>query len=272
MAFVDNNQGTATDPVTMHLFPTELARAQLIKRAVDANDEVGNLTDFEYVQFALGWEDDPIDVIVQKIAMYHSFRQEYGVKETVNDGVTSFSDMTIEFYGAVLSLQYLAPKRSYVVVMDWGSSIPPTTEEGHRKYFRGLYYMFHSLLPNFEAMRSGTTMVIECEGAGRKNISVDHLQKLASHLYSHYPKKQKESYFLNSPSLVNVACTLFFKMTNQNVRDSIKLGFQIEGWEGRRIDGLYKNPTPEAARIQMLESCRTFLELRYRNMECFKLP
>jgi CRAL/TRIO domain len=260
------------DPTTMNLAPQELARAQEIKRAVEANSEVENLTDFEFVQFALAFGEEPMDQIVGKIAMHHAFRRQYGVRETVNDGVKSITRFSVQHYGVFLCIKYLKATRSYVTVMDWAAMIPPQKEEQYQVYFSGLYYILHACFPDFESIRKGLTMVVECEGATSKNVSQRHIERVASDFHSHYPKKQKEVYFVNSPSVVNVACSLLFRLVGKNMRENIKLGYQIQGWEGRRIDVLYKSPSPEGGRINMLGSSRDFIEKRYRNIARFRLP
>lgn len=278
MAFFANlygnafNQGPVDDATTMRLFPAEVLHAQAIKRAVEADGEVDNLTDFEYVQFAITNRDLPVEDIVQKISLHQTFRKQYGILENPHFAMAALNRYTLQHYGGVLCIQYLPAAGSYVSVMDWAAFTPPKNEEEYRIYFAGMYFIFHTNMPDFEAIRNGLTYVVECEGVGPRNVSHKHMERTAAELYSHYPRKQKEVYFLNSPLVVNIACSLFFRLVGRDLRECFKLGYQVLGWEGRRIDCLYKVPTAEFARMQMLETAREYMERRYRLMTTYRLP
>ena len=111
---------------------------------------------------------------------------------------------TLHFYGVFLCIQYLAAAQGYVSVVDWAALVPPQTEEQYKAHFLGSYYIFYSHSPDFAAIRNGITMVVECEGAGLQNVRPHFMERIASDFYSHYPRKFKEVYFLNSPTVISI--------------------------------------------------------------------
>ena len=62
------------------------------------------------------------------------------------------------------------------------------------------------------------------------------------------------------------------RVMNTDVKKSIQLGCSIPGLEGYRMDVLYKTPTPEVARENMISKVEKYLRLRYQNQRTFRLP
>ena len=114
--------------------------------------------------------------------------------------------------------------------------------------------------------------LFECEGASDQNFDEKFQEQLVAELLLSYPKRYRELYFVNAPMIVNTAYGLLKRHMTQNMKDTFFLGHQVDGMEGRRIDVLFKTPTPEMARQHMVNNVRQLLLARYQRQATYVLP
>jgi CRAL/TRIO domain len=267
------------DPVTMLLSAQELRMAHDIKRAVEADAELTNLTDFEYVQYALTHPtindgNIPISQILQFVAKMQAFREEYDIHESVEEGEACVAELSLLLPGLFLGIHYLPSSGNCISINDWAAFYPAAikTREQYASYFRGSYYRFQCMNPTFLAIREGMSSLFECDGVKSQNFDFRLFEQTYAELYQSYPKRYKEVFFVNSPSVVNMAYGLWKRYMSKNMKETFHLGFQINGLEGYRIDSLFKTPTEEQGRLLMIKRVKELLTVRYYHRNTYRLP
>ena len=261
-----------TTDTTMMLLTEEIVRARAIRAAANEHN-LKALSDFEYVQYAICTPDESIEKVVERMTMMQAFREEYKIQDTVEEGVQVINQLTLDQPGMFLSIEQLAASQNYAVVLDAAAFLPARiqTPEQYRTFLAAFYYCFQLKNCQFQAMRNGASSLVECMGTTTENLDPTFLERFQHELYRWYPKLRRETFLLNSPSVVNCAYGLFKRYMSPNHKKTLRLGYQILGYEGQRIDSLYKMPTAEAGRQNLLSSVNRFLHTRYHNQSEFRL-
>ncbi|CAB9505645.1 expressed unknown protein [Seminavis robusta] len=261
------------DPL-MQLSEAEIARAVNIKASVEQDDRIQNRSDFEYVQYALTNLNETVEQVLERVYLVQCFRQEYRLNDTPEEGAEFLRKWSLMCPGLILAVDHLPIHKNYTVTIDMSKLLPKEqikTDEDLRVYMAGHYYYWNSLYPNFMAIRQGWTWVVECEGTTMASLDPELIEKSGHHLFKSYPKNEKSIFVLNTSTTINIWWSLFKRFVPADQRAKYHLGYQIEGFEGRRIDGLYKMPTEEAGRQRMISHVHEFLTLRKKNEAEFSL-
>jgi CRAL/TRIO domain len=267
------HQPQPTDP-TMTLSLAEKARALQIKAAVEADPRLSTLADFEYVQYALTCADESLEMVCQKVHLLQAFKQEYQILDEAVQGCQAFHELLHLQPGYMLAVEYLPSTRNYIKIADMAAFQPSRVQtKGQWGIFLGgLFYIYQCLNPSFEAMRTGISSMLECEGASMDTFNPGLLEKTASELLQFYPKNVKEVFFLNSGTAANLMYACLKRFLPKRIQQMIKLGYKTDGMhEGQRIDSLYLTPTPEKAQERMALKVLQLLALRYQNQRAFSL-
>lgn len=264
-------------PESSILTQDELERALELKSAAEKETSLENLSDFEYVQYAIAHptaEGTSVETLLQHMHAMQCFRQEYKITDTAQEGLDLYQESTLQHPGLFLAVEYLSDSGNFITIDDWAGFFPAQirSNKNRRILMASLYYRYQVVCATFLAIRQGIAAMAECEGCGFHNLDANFHEAVMYELFQCYPKRHKEILFLNSPTVINVAHSLWKKYMTQDMKNAFRLGYQIQGMEGRRIDELFKMPTPEAARQTMLSNVKSFLELRYDNQKNFVLP
>lgn len=188
----------------MKLRDHEVDRARTIKLAVDKDERLRPLSDFEYVQWALTLNSDaPMEEICQRVYMMQCFKEAYALEDTVEEAAHILTQFSIQMQpGALLSFDYLPASQNYCLVNDVAHFFPARiqTDEDFRIYLGFNFYMFQAGFPTFAAQRAGLTVILECMDATIED-NFDHRQqeRFMEEFMMYYPKRDKEYYFINSP-------------------------------------------------------------------------
>jgi hypothetical protein len=152
-------------PSRMLLTDHERHLAINIKEAIAANPEVDSVTDFMCAQLAL-IEGDNIEGAIARAYHLQCFREEYGIRDTAEDGKKCFADYVELFPGAHLALTYYFGEGNYVMVYDNANfdSSRLRSDESIHCWLGGTYYTCTAFSPDFEAIRKGVIIITECEG------------------------------------------------------------------------------------------------------------
>ncbi|CAB9498172.1 expressed unknown protein [Seminavis robusta] len=261
------------DPL-MQLTEVEIARAVNIKASVEQDDRIQNLSDFEYVQYALTNINETVEQVLERVYLMQCFRQEYRINDTPKEGAKLFHEFSLMCPGHMLAVDHLPFQQNYTKTMDMAKLLPKEqirTDEDLRVYMAGHYYHWNSMYPNFMAIRLGFTLVCECEGTTMASFDSELFEKSGHHLFKSYPQNTKNVFVLNPSTTINFWWALFKRFLRDDQKGKYHLGYQIPGFEGRRIDGLYKMPTEEAGRQRMISHVHEFLTLRKKNEADFSL-
>jgi CRAL/TRIO domain len=266
---------------TMKLNLVEIQRALIIKEAVEAAPHLTNMTDFEYVQYALTHPTTqstgttmPLSTILEHISRMQEFCRNHRIQETAGEGAQLVHELSLEHPGLFLSLLYVPSSGNCIAVSDLREFLPLKikTDQQWHIFLMGSYYRYQAMSPHFHAMREGLTTLYECDGVSFQNHDDGFHQKFLHEFYLSYPKWHKETFLVHSPMAINIIYGLWKQYMTPNMKETFHLGYQIQGLEGHRIDELFKVPDTETARQNMVDQVQQLLLTRYRNQAQFQLP
>lgn len=126
---------------------------------------------------------------------------------------------------------------------------------------------------NLRAIREGIAMIAECEGMGFRNYDPKIDQRFMGDLFCYFPFKHKESLWLNTPTVANIAyAALKPFLSTPDKKANFHLGCKLEGYEEGRIDQLFLMPTPEEAQESAVRRMEGYLKERCYNLKNYRLP
>ena len=153
-------------PFTMSLKDEECRWAHELKAAVTEDDDLKELSDFEYAQHAIASQGN-LEKALLKVSGLQTFREEYNVKDTLEEGLQALEEFQKQQPWFVLDVEYEPQFGHFVCVYDYGVCNPDVAmkmPEDWRTYIVGLYYVFQLLQANIGAIREGLVHIVECEG------------------------------------------------------------------------------------------------------------
>ncbi|CAB9515587.1 expressed unknown protein [Seminavis robusta] len=270
--------GTAGTSDANELSEFELEWAWEIKEAIDRDEELNPISDYEVAQLAivtLGQQED-LYSIRERVLALQCLRQEHKLTETPQEGVELMRQLTCQQQpGHILAFDLAQNQSHYIGVFDFARNKPSAvqTDKDWRVYLGGYYYLLNAANSNLTTIRNGFTSIVECDGMGYHSFSHSMQQRWATELGMHFPIETKESKWFHTPTAANIMCS-FVKpwMSSRKARwDRIQLGCQLDSWEGR-IDSLINLPTPQVAQQKLLHNLHLALMERYHNQATFRLP
>ena len=169
----------------------EGSRALDIKIAIESDPELDNLTDFWYVQLAIVDGTD-VEAAKDHARCLQYFREEYGVRDTMEDAKRTIWDFVNLFDDWVLSFSYSTEYQSYIWVVDIAkiNKNKLTTPESWRTILAGIYYMRHAANPSFYNIRNGISIMYECDGFDLHQFGgMNFAKRLGQEILGIYPAK-----------------------------------------------------------------------------------
>lgn len=259
------------DPPRMTLSGEECDWATDIKAAIAATPGLDEVSDFMCVQLALKAKGD-VGSGVDCAIRLQAFREEYGIKDTVEDGRRRLCDLFQLLPRHVLDFGQ-RPDGTYFFLVDlaqFDGAAKLTNEDKMKAYLGGCYYLYHACCPDIEAMRQGFIALIECQGmsfARKKDLKV--VQKMVSELLCSYPIRGKVKHFHTS-SFFNVMSSMFQRIVGRDAGLQFQTCCVID-IEARPLGSMYLVPTVESANQRVLGRMHEVLQLRYREENAFSL-
>lgn len=269
---------------SMQITEQEREWALAIKKAVEADDELKNLSDLEYVQYAIATEGD-VPGSLKRAKGLQLFRQEYGINDTLDQGTNMLQAMLQDHEpGLILSVDKVQTTTSdacddpdlfshFVFVLDFAKINPKGIHlPSHKRDTLGaLYYAHHATQTTPAAIRNGCVFIAECEGMTFDNISLDFLGSLFREMKSHYPIRIKEISWLRAATAATVMFALAKPFLPRHVRETVNLQYDFQAYDGR-LDALFlTKPTPEENAMFILQKTSSHLAERLRNEKLFRL-
>lgn len=257
------------DPSRMELTQEEIEWAKAIRTAVEANNEVDNLSDFMYAQYAL-IDQDNLDQALRRIQHFQIFRQEYRLLDTADEGILILHRLIDLLPNIMLSVSFNEEEGNFVLVMDIAAFREKNlkTDADYRYLLGFVYYIGHVLSPDFTAIRQGTCYVIECDGYDWKNLTMSTRRRLWTESLAVYPYRIQQIKYFHTGIYANMAAALMKRFLPVEVYSKIAVGCQFAG----RLDTFYAVPTRELANDRFLRRTETCLLARYENIKNFRLP
>lgn len=268
-----SRQSTGSDN-KMELTQAEYDFARDIKGLVEATPHVKNLMDFDYVCYAIAAENETLEQVLARIFTMQCFREHYNIQDTREEGIEIIHQrMGLQQPYMLLEMDYIERNQSFCSVVDLAQFFPSRakTQSDYRILLGGAYYTWHCQFPEFRSLRTGATLLVECMDATLENFDRRVHHRLLHELMKCYPQVDKAIYFLHSSLVPSMMYNFTKKFLPDKIKNSFHLDYHIEGLEDQRIDGLYKQPTPELAQARLIVKINQFLRDRYRNRESFRL-
>ena len=230
------------------------------------------MSDMELVQYAI-LEQGNLEKAKVRIQKIQEFRKNYQIEDTVRQGVQSIKDVMEQQPGFFLHIGRCSRQEKYVQVLDFAKLDPQKVhlETDWKVTLSGMYYALSSLNPTLSAVRNGHLAIMECDGMGWHNFSVDLERRLWHEFASAFPARFHEVSWVRTPLIANVFFALLKPILPKEVCNAVHLGVQFdESFEGR-LDALFLQPSPEIANMRQVMTVEDFLTLRYHNQKYFKL-
>lgn len=255
-----------------HITEQECEWAIALKEAVAEADDIKNLSDFDYVQNSLIAKDD-LESAMDRIRGIEIFREEYNINDTVEEGIALITQFLKQQPAFILTVDLDPEKGHFVFVYDTAKLQPKFRDfpEDWRVHLGAWYYLFHAMNSNIHSCRQGVVHIGECEGTGRDNFSMNHVQRLFSDLFSNYPFKHKEISWIRTPLAANLLYSFMKPLMRKDRSFKFQTGCTFQGYTDR-LNGIFHIPNLETAEKCLLERLRGYLETRYHMEKNFKIP
>jgi hypothetical protein len=242
--------------------------ALTLKAAVESSEELENLADLQYVQFALANHGD-LHKMLERVQGLQDFRHEYNIHNTLEDGMSVITAFTKAHPYCLLSVAFDDVTENYGMVYD-RTRIRfdhVSTEEEWRTFLGCPYYLFTMLCPDPHSMRNGIFLIGENDGFQRSQFSFDKIRTAWDHFLAHFPVFFRSIKFFHTNVVANLAYSMLKPFMRRDITDRIVVGCQF----GANISSLYLMPDPDMAVYRALGRMDMFLTTRYQNEAKFSL-
>jgi hypothetical protein len=253
----------------MSISEQERQQALAIKRAIEEDTELENLTDFQYVQAAI-IDGDDIQAALDRVFHMQAFREEYKIRDDDFDDATyCIKAFLRQHAGVILSIAYNSDENNYVLIWDWAAFNQENLNnpESWRIMLAFIYFELNALNPDFYSIRKGIVFVVECEGFDWKKCDVKTSERGWTELLTVYPTIFRQLKYFHTGVFANLSASLMKHFLPEHIRNKIQVGCEYEG----RLDTLYLVPSLEAANNRILERLQICLKNRYENEKRFRL-
>jgi hypothetical protein len=239
-----------------------------LKAAVESLEELENLPDLQYVQFALANQGD-LDKTLERVRGLQEFRHEYNMGDTFEDGMAVLVAFTKAHPCCLLSVVYDDVTENYGMVYDRTQIRfdKLSTQVDWRTFLGFAYYLLKMLSPDPHSMRNGIFLIGESDGLQRSQVSIDKIRITWEHFLSHFPVYFRSIKFFHTNVFANLAYSMLKPFIRKDITDRIVVGCQF----GANISSLYLLPSPDIAIQRALERMEMFLKTRYQNEASFSL-
>jgi hypothetical protein len=262
----------------MSLTEEEKEWAKEIKAAVALAQDLDQLTDFMYAQFAIVTLKDPNDTnlatVLDRIRSIQKHQREYRIPDSYDAScqvvARTVNDMIPGYYQ---SFDYHSGIGSFVVAMnltefDSSSLADP---EKFRCWLATPFILNKALQPDFDAIRNGSICLFECGGYHWRNPGMfnRHCAKEVIQGYElDYPIYWRAFRFFNAGMFLNMLISSVRRALPAKWVEKLEVGYVLENGV---LTGLFMVPNVEAANKRLLERMRVFLRIRFDNEASFKL-
>ncbi|CAB9522447.1 expressed unknown protein [Seminavis robusta] len=276
------------DPVdpSMTISEEERRWALEIKRAVEDNEELTNLSDMTYAHHAIVANGN-VDEALCRIERQQVFRDHYKVDHSVEQGVELLQELIRQQPGFLLNIDIELIRQEAInavdcgcfnpnVALDTSSSAGFGVHDNWRIFCCGYYYIKFTSQPTLSVIRNGTLELGDFGGYGWSNFSTEVNSRLMEEVVAWYPMKWNGLLLYNTGSVANAIIALAKPLMGETMRNTLQLGCQVVEADGscnpnRRLREFYMQPNAEEAERNMLERAKLLLTTRQNNEETFRL-
>lgn len=257
------------DPDRMQITAGERQMALNIKQAVADNPDINMVSDFMCAQLAL-LDGDDIEHAMERLSDLQAFREEYDIRDSIQEGVRIFADYLDLMPGLHLSYTFNDERGNYVMIYDntkfKTSNI--TSEKHIRCWLGGTYYTLAMYCPDFEAIRRGAIIIVECEGHDwKQHFGSKIMKRMWSEIATVYPCGWEKVQYFNNGLAMNIIISMVRPFLPEALKQKLEFGCQFE----QRLDTIYLVPSAEEANLRLLVRVEESLRVRYYNEHRFSL-
>ncbi|CAB9525560.1 expressed unknown protein [Seminavis robusta] len=243
-----------------------------IKAAAEAAEDIRNVSDMEYVHQAIIAKDD-VDGALKRLRGLQDFRDEYKIKDTVEQGIELIKGFLRQQEGFLLTIDVDREKGHFVWVYDTAKIAPERCDypDDWQIYLGAMYYQMNAMHSNMFAIREGVVHIGECEGMSQKNFNLTHIRRIFSDLCEHYPFQHKELSWIRTPLAANLLYSFMRPLMRSDASYKFQTGCTFSGYSDR-LDGLFHSPSAEVSERFLLLRIQEYLTTRYFLEKNYKLP
>lgn len=261
------------DSRRMILTDDEVEWALSIKDAVSRLPELDQMTDYMCAHLAIVDQDDLEGAVTKALAL-QAYREEYKFIDSYEEGRRCLRQLITWNPRQFLSFSYSELEGRYVLVHD-ANECDITQRAAYRNdrdrirtFLTGSYFLHHAMTMDFDSIRKGPIVLVECEGYEWKmKQDWKTLQRLFDELLFFYPIRPQVRHFHNG-IIFNVLASILKRLLPEAMKDNFHVGCQFDG----RLDEVFLVPSVEAANERIMERLGEALERRYKHEQSFRLP
>ncbi|CAB9528883.1 expressed unknown protein [Seminavis robusta] len=245
----------------------EYVNALAIKAQVESTPDLDNLSDWWYVQLAIVCKDD-IENALHRCYGLQSFREEYKVLDSYEDGVRNLAKLFEMFPRQFLMFDFSDKDGIYVFVHDLVKFDPKifTSHQMAEDWTRGWMYIHYLMHPDIESIRKGIIVLIECEGLTLQRDAMKHSNRFFEEFLGVFPFFGEARQF-HTGFFATIFFSFLKKIVPKEVSSQINVGYKFDGHMG----DAFLVPTVEEANERMLTKLKAALKQRYEFEKSFSL-
>ncbi|CAB9511919.1 expressed unknown protein [Seminavis robusta] len=260
------------DPRRMKLTHEEQTWALRIKTAVEETPDLDYLSDFWYGALALIEEDD-IEGALCRAQELQDIRKEYKIVNTYAAARRTFYESIKLIPGEFLTFSYNREEGYYVLAFDMAKQPTAKTfqsqNDGMNIKLRQIYYLCQVCAPDFEAIRKGVVVLVECQNVdmtvGTGNMA---MMRKSWHIMLNYPFRVQKLKHFHTGVFANLLVSGVKRFLPEDVRNRFEVGCISEGGT---LDKMFLQPNLEVANERFLGRIEATLERRFLNEATFQL-
>lgn len=261
----------AKDP-RMRITTIEKDWALELKEGVEGLPDLGDLPDFMYVQLAI-IEKGNLEGAIQRAYNLQEIEEAFDIRNTAEDGMRYLNENIQVHSEFFLSFSFAPRDSCYVFITDmkgFERKKLRARPDGDNLFVASTYYIGHCACPDFESVRNGIVMLVECDGYNwATNLDI-RLARLWSSVHMAYPIRSKKMKYFNSGMFINLLHSTVKQFVSKEVMDSFEVGVKIEG--DHTLDHIFLVPDAETTNHKLLLNYSKALKRRYENAKYFSLP
>ncbi|CAB9505568.1 expressed unknown protein [Seminavis robusta] len=262
---------------TMLLTQEEQRWALQLKESMVNRPDLDEENDMWLAQYAIVTEGD-ISNALKRIARIQAFQKQYGVNNSVEQGVQMLSKLFQLMPGSILCLDVDPMKNEGLHIMDNGKQdhmAAMASERNWRICLVGFYYYFLVCQPTLATIRNGQHTMADFVDFTWNNFRMEFFYQFNLEFGELYPHRFSGFLAFNTGTLANLMFALVKHVYSKALMSKVQLGCHIplgeEDEVPRSLSEIYLQPSLEEANKRMLVRARELFTLRARNEANFRL-
>jgi hypothetical protein len=213
-----SEQAPVLNPTSRLLTPKERGWINDLEVAIqNSPDDFGKLSDFELAAHAIVAKENT-EIALKRIRRLSKFKETHSISsdKTVFQAIQLLHKFVHAYPGFLQAFGVDAYNRHVLAFRLQRLKSPPPFNHSEEDLFAALYYIFHALQPDLDAIRKGTIFVGDMEGVTRQSLPLSLFNGFRSLTKESYPIKVKDFPCVSMPPRLSgayIMCWPFFSAT-----------------------------------------------------------